>query len=339
MLLADQGAQVFKIDPAEGDPLVGTHEYAVWNRGKTQVASSFSIESILGLVHDADLLIECLNPNQADDIGLSMELLAETNSKLILVSLPAFPKGHKYENLPAREELLASSSGIYALSPSGEVPVPGEGPSFHTLHYASTFAAITAASAIAAALIHRNKTNQGQKITVPIHDSMYQGIGTALVRHSKRDHGRQEAHPVIERFYECSDNRWVNVNLAIPRFLEIFLNAIEHPEWMEYLTKMQDFKSDPSLVATWKQRISKVWKQRTALEWESLMSDVGLPVTMCRSVEEWVNEQHAIQSGAVLEIDDPHFGKMKQPGVLVRTLSNPGIVSDPAPYPQNITYE
>ena len=332
MLLADQGADVLKIFPEEGNPLEGTAEHAVWNRGKTQISTSFSLETILEFLSDAYVLIECLNPYQADNIGLTSEILSKTNASLITVSLPAFREGHKYENIPAREELVAASSAIYALNPSGELPVEGEGPSFHSLYYASTFAAMTAAPAVVAALIQRDLTKTGQKITVPIHDAMFQGMGTALVRHAKRKHGRQEGHPIIERFYECSDNRWVNVNLSIPRFLEIFLDVIEHPEWMKDISSIGPSNPDSSLIDSWKYKINAVWKQRTALEWESLMSDVGLPVTMCRSIDEWVNEEHALQSGAIIEINDPHFGKMKQPGVLVRTLSNPGIVSGPAPY-------
>ena len=335
MLLADQGANVLKIDPENGNPLEGTPEHAVWNRGKIQITTSFSLDSILEHLSDADVLIECLNPSQISNIGLTTEIISKTNAGLITASLPAFREGHKYENIPAREELVAASSGIYAFNPSGELPVEGEGPSFHSLYYASTFAAMTAAPAIVAALIQRDTTKIGQKITVPIHDAMYQGMGTALVRHAKRSHGSQEGHPIIERFYECSDNRWVNVNLSIPRFLEIFLDVIEHPEWMKEISAIGHSNSDSSLIDSWKYKFNEVWKQRTALDWENLMSDVGLPVTMCRSIDEWINEEHALQSGAVIEINDPYFGKMKQPGVLVRTLSNPGMVSDPAPYGGN----
>lgn len=331
MLLADQGATVIKVEPLSGDPLRGTPEFAVWNRGKGSEISDLTQQSVLELVRGADIVIDCLDPGEAESLNLTFSDLSETNPGLVVVSLPAFAKGHKYEHLPAREALIASSSGVYASSPSGEKPIPGEGPSFHGLYYASTFAALTASAAVTAALIHRMVTTRGQQITVPIHDSMYQGMGTALVRHSTRAHGRQEGHPVIDRFYKCSDNRWVNVNIAMPRFLEPFLRAVGLPEWTEALSNINSLSSDAELASEWRERFAAIWTARTAEDWEAFMSTIGVPVTMCRTTEEWMNEPHAAESEAVIEVTDPIFGTMKQPGLIVRTHGNSGQVAGPAP--------
>ena len=189
---------------------------------------------------------------------------------------------------------------------------------------------MTASAAVTAALIQRTVTTRGQQITVPIHDSMYQGMGTALVRHSNRAHGRQEGHPVIARFYKCSDNRWVNVNIAMPRFLEPFLRAVGRPEWTEALNNINSLSSDAEVASIWRERFAEIWTERAAEDWETFMADVGVPVTMCRTTEEWMNEPHAAESEAVIEVTDPTFGTMRQPGLLVRTLGNPGRVAGPA---------
>ena len=329
MLLADQGATVIKVEPLDGDPLRGTAEFAVWNRGKHFKRSDFTQQSVQELVKGADIVIDCLDPGEAEKLNITFPDLSRNNPGIVVVSLPAFAKGHKYEHLPAREAVIASSSGVYASTPSGEQPIPGEGPSFHGLYYASAFAAMTASAAVAAALIQRTMTVRGQQVTVPIHDSMYQGMGTALVRHSNRTHGRQEGHPVIARFYKCSDNRWVNVNIAMPRFLEPFLRAVGRPEWMEGLNNINSLSSDAELASEWREKFEEIWTERTAEDWETFMAGIGVPVTMCRTTDEWMNEPHATESGAVIEVTDPNYGMMRQPGLLVRTLGNPGQVPCP----------
>ena len=122
--------------------------------GKVLKSPTSPNNPVLELVREADIVIDCLDPGEAENLKLTFSDLSGTNPGLVVVSLPAFAKGHKYEHLPAREALIAASSGVYASSPSGENPIPGEGPSFHGLYYASTFAAMTSSAAVTAALIH-----------------------------------------------------------------------------------------------------------------------------------------------------------------------------------------
>ena len=326
MLLSDQGAEVVRIDSPKDYPAwIKGPANSVWNRGKQSfeidVSDSHGKERLVEHTNDADVIIYDKHPDFYEDFDLSYSSLAKDNPSLICVSLPGFPKGHTYEDLPPDEGIVASASGIYSFNPSGELPVAGEGPSFHGLPYASTFAAITASTAVVAALYYRAKHNTGQQITVPVHDAMYQGMGTALVRHSKRSTGNQEGHPVIKRFYQCKDRRWINVNISFPRFLKPFLDTIDHIEWLEPLTDTNRLLSNETDLNRWNNRFTEVWQNKTALEWENIMDELGIPGTMCRTIDEWLDSEHSVISGATITIDDPIFGKMKQPGKIVR-LSN-----------------
>jgi len=154
MLLADQGADVLKIEPLNGSPSRGSSEFSVWNRGKKliklDIFSPDSVTVLRKLISEVDALIENLPPNTSTSLSLSYKVLKKAYPKLIYVTLPGFPDGHEYQHIPPEEYLVSSASGIYALSPSREQPVTGEGPSFHELYYSSTFAAITAAPAFVA---------------------------------------------------------------------------------------------------------------------------------------------------------------------------------------------
>ena len=335
MLLSDQGAEVVRIgSPKDYPAWIKGPANSVWNRGKQSfeidVSDSHGKERLVEHTNDADVIIYDKHPDFYEDFDLSYSSLAKDNPGLICVSLPGFPKGHTYEDLPPDEGIVASASGIYSFNPSGELPIAGEGPSFHGLPYASTFAAITASTAVVAALYYRAKHNTGQQITVPVHDAMYQGMGTALVRHSKRSTGNQEGHPVIKRFYQCKDRRWINVNISFPRFLKPFLASIDHMEWLEQLTDANTLLSNKTDLSHWISRFAAVWQNKTALEWENIMDELGIPGTMCRTIDEWMDSEHSVISGATITIDDPVFGKMKQPGKLVRLNNHDHANLDPA---------
>ena len=327
MLLSDQGAEVVRIDSPKDYPMrFEGHAISIWNRGKQSfeinVSDRQGQEELIKNTADADVIIYDNHPDCYKDFNLSYNSLAKDNPGLVCVSLPGFPKGHIYEDLPPDEGIVASASGIYSFNPSGEFPVAGEGPSFHALPYASTFAAITASTAVVAALYHREKQGTGQQITVPVHDAMYQGMGTALVRHSKRSTGNQEGHPVIKRFYQCKEGRWINVNISFFRFLKPFLDSIDHTEWLEPLTDINNLLSNETDRNRWINRFTEVWKNKTALEWENIMDELGIPGTMCRTIDEWLNSEHSMISGATITIDDPTFGKMKQAGKIVRLYNH-----------------
>ena len=323
MLLCDQGAKVIRVESQPNGPVfINAEERSVWHRGKASIKIDLSDKSgfaeLFGEIHEADVIIYDHHPDHFGEYDLSYTSLSKENPGLICVSLPGFPKGHIYEDLPPDEGIVAAASGIYSFNPSGEQPVEGEGPSFHALPYASTFSAITASAAVVAALFHRVKHGSGQQITVPVHDAMYQGMGSALVRHSKRSHGNQEGHPVIKRFYRCKDNRWINVNISIPRFLQPFLESINHTEWLEPLTDSKTLVADELSRKHWTNQFEDVWLGRTAIQWENEIAELGIPGTMCRTIDEWLDSEHSVAAGTTITVEDPVLGKIKQPGRIVR---------------------
>ena len=98
---------------------------------------------------------------------------------------------------------------------------------------------------------------------------------------------------------------------------------------MEGLNNISSLSSDAELAGEWREKFEEIWTERTAENWETFMAGIGVPVTMCRTTDEWLNEPHATESGAVIEVTDLNFGMMRQPGLLVRTLGNPGRVLSP----------
>ncbi len=326
MLLCDQGADVVKVEPPGGERMRGEAAFAVWNRGKKSVVMDFATEDgatvLRRLAATADVLI-----SDSDDVGgaVSIDRLLESNPRLVGVTLPAFGAAHPDADLPPLEPLIAAASGIYADRGGGA-------PSLIAVPHASVFGAITAAAAVAAALLHREISGKGQRVSAPLHDAMFGAMGAHLVRlPGETGAYAQPGHPVIARFYECADGRWVNINAGYPRALQPMVAAFGHPEWAKPLLDTESLLAHPEDRRLWIDQIARIWKTRTALEWEQVMDEAGVPCTMCRTIDEWIDTDQAAAMGAVIDVDDPDYGLMRQVGVQAHFSESEGGAQGRAP--------
>ena len=332
MLLVDQGAEVVKLEPPQGSRMRGSEAFAVWNRSKKSVILDASLDGISNVVDElaatADVLISDSETLPHND---SVARIQAANPRLVTVWLPAFGADHANSSLPPHETLVAAATGIYADRGAGA-------PSYISVPHASIFGALTAAPAVIAALLHREATGEGQRVELPLYDAMFGAMGAqAVVLPEGADDARP--HPAVARFYECSDGRWVNINAGYPRALIPMVGAFGHPEWAEPLLDTDSLLAHPEDRQLWIDTLENTWRSRTALEWEQIMDEAGVPCTMCRTVEEWLDSDQAAAMGAVGEIDDPAFGPMRQVGIQVHLSESEGEIQRPAPSLGEHTHE
>jgi crotonobetainyl-CoA:carnitine CoA-transferase CaiB-like acyl-CoA transferase len=324
MLLADQGAEVVKIEPPAGGRLRGTAPFAVWNRSKKSIILDASADATAGIINNlaasADILVADFETLPQ---GATVTDLHVANPRLITVCLPAFAADHPDADLPPHETIVAAATGIYADRGTGA-------PSFIAVPHASIFGALTAAPAVVAALLHREATGRGQRIDLPLYNAMFGAMGSQVVVLPDRA-DEAKPHPVIARFYECGDGRWVNINAGYPRALIPMVRAFGHPEWAAPLLDTESLLAHTEDRQLWIDTLEEVWRARTALEWERIMDEAGVPCTMCRTVEEWLDCDQASAMGAVAEVDDPVFGPLRQVGIQVHLSQNEGSIRRHAP--------
>lgn len=326
MLLADQGADVVKIERPEGDPLRGSPVFSVWNRGKKSVAadprSEVDKRDLLGLARESDVVIEGFDSGSSP-YGIDYQTARSEKPDIIHLHIPGFSESG---TTTASELIISAATGVYVDRSADS----SEGASFIALPYASIFGAMVAAPAITAALFHRERSGEGQSVIVPLYDSMFTAMGSAIVRRPDVPVGPGALSPAIARFYRCADDRWVNLNAMYERSLRPMLSAMGHPDWYDALTNEQ-LHANIEEREEWTARFAEVWLERTAVEWEDMMENVGVPLTMCRTLQEWMETDHAWHSGAVVELDDPVYGPMRQVGIQVRLEDTPGAIRGAAP--------
>ena len=323
MLLAEQGADVIKVERPGGDPARGEPAFATWNRSKRSVEldlkSSDGLEQAQELINWADVLIENFRPGVADRLGIGYEATG-TNSGLVYCSLPGFGEDSPHRNERGWEHIVGAATGAHQGVAGMDEPL------FLPLPSASSFAAIIGSVSVTMALIARQRTGQGQRIEVPLHSAMFAAMG----RHLSKFH---DINPpdlftlprnVMSHQYQCADGRYVQNHGMYQRFASQFLQAAGRPEWIEDLEDLYGAEVSPDTIEMWRERVEDLFKEKTAKEWEDAIAETGGACTVCKTVDEWMVHEHALGAGMVVEVDDAEHGRMKQPGAPTRLRGTPG---------------
>jgi crotonobetainyl-CoA:carnitine CoA-transferase CaiB-like acyl-CoA transferase len=341
LLLADQGAEVIRVDPPGGSRWQ-TAANATLQRGKRSLELDLKDAADLAfaraLIGTADVLIENFRPGVMERVGVGWD--AVRRDRLIYCSLPGFAADDPRATIPAWEGVLAAATGTYAgrgTAGSGGSARPASGaeewPRFNPLPLASEFGALAAAIAIVMALIARERDGLGQRIEVPLFDAMFLAFGASALRVDGAAGGGRPPNP-WSGVYQCRDGGLVLLNLATSRFVRRFLEATGSLEaWTEKGYLQPDrLVHDNELWARQRQDLSALLRTRTAEEWDALATQTLLPVTRIRTGAEWMTSTHARDAGIVIPVDDPGYGRMLQPGPSVRLHGSPNPV--PAPRTQ-----
>src|SRR3990172_9069140 len=217
MLLADQGADVIKVERPDGDPMRGHPAFAVWNRGKRSVVLDLHTrqgrQTALNLAEQADVLIENFRPGVADRLGIGAADLTAHNPRLLYVSLPGFGEESPYRDLPAWEPLVGAVTATYVHRRSPN----SDGPAFVSLPIPSVYAAMVSAAAVGAALFHRERTGEGQRLEAPLHRATFVAIGYRLVRTSANVDVQARADRlggIVAGAHLCADGRYLYIHGA-----------------------------------------------------------------------------------------------------------------------------
>jgi len=332
MLMADQGADVIKVDPP-GGPRWQTPANATWNRGKRSINLDLKqapdLEIARAMVETADVVVENFRPGVMDRIGLGPVAMTEVNPRLIYCSVPGFASDDPRATMPAYEGIIGAASATYR-PPSGK----GDRPMYTAIPIASTYGAFQSVVAIVMALNARERDGLGQHIEIPLFDSMFQSIGRFGVKVHNAAPVTQTLQELWAGIFQGKDGEWVRFGGPGNQNFRHFVELAGITSWDdEGLTDFKRPLDDTDFAAEARRRIEELFKSRTAQEWEDLIAEAGSEGAVCRTSAEWFEHPHAREAQMVVEVDDPIYGKMLQPGVNARMSLTQGEVRGPAPTP------
>ena len=166
MLLVDQGAEVIKVDPP-GGPVWDAAANATWNRGKRSILLDLKAEDDLEtarrLIGSADVVVENFRPGVMDRLGLGAAAMTAADPRLVYASLPGFASDDPRRDVAAWEGVVGASTATYFARGVFQME-DSPRPVYTAVPIASTYAALQAATAIAAALVARERDGRNSSM-------------------------------------------------------------------------------------------------------------------------------------------------------------------------------
>ena len=377
MFLADNGADVIRIEAPSGDPFARQTGYRVWNRGKR--SASLDLQSDAGrgqfevLVRASDVVVDSFSLGTTERLGIDHEVLSTLNPRIITCSISAYGEHRAHRDRPGYDGLVAARTGLLydqkgrrgtameficgRPGPHPEFDAPQglvrgadrEGPIFPRTPWPSVGAAYFATLGIAAALRARQVSGHGQRVTT----SLLQGALAAACLNWQRvenpDAPLYWMWPIdsrsIEGLYECADGKWVHHWTLRPRWV---LAAAEGDTLCAAETDAS-YRDDPDRVSMepdglltglfLHEQLTAAFKKFPSDEWVRAAEESGLGLTTVRSPGEALADKSFLADGCVVEVEDQDEGPIHHVGTLLEFSETPGSIAGPAPRPGEHTDE
>ena len=328
LVLADQGADVIRVDPP-GGPRWDTPVNAALLRGRRHVIldlhDATDRRRAGDLIASADVVVENFRPGVAGRLGVGADAMLARGPHLVYCSLPGFGADDPRADLAAWEGVVMAAAGAYSLDVSGSV-IPGgvaagSAPVFSPLPLASLFGALEGAMAIVAALLARRRDGLGQRVEVPLFDTLFEAIGLRALSYQRNGPAFTDFG---SGFYHCADGTYFTFIASWFHHLERFVEAAGVRSWIDDgVVDYDRLWSDPATLRELQDRLAVLFATRPAQEWEDLARAHGCTVGMLRTTREWMAEPQAVVSGTLVAVDDPLLGRTLVPGIAVRSSSAP----------------
>ena len=345
LYLADMGADVIKVEaPGGGDnartmydaakvPGGDSTVFLATNRNKRSVAVDLTKAegraAFLRLVASADVVIEAYRGGVAERLGIGYEACAAANPRVVYCSLSAFGPTGPFRAKPGLDMLVQALGGI--MSVTGEAD---GGPLLCGTPVVDTMGALATGQAVVTALLHRERTGQGQRIDVALLDQALLANAARLIQYlaTGEETGRHgSAHPFMVPFqaFEAKDG-WLYAAVWHDRLWAPFCAAIEHPE----LERDPRFADRPTRFAHREELralLRPIFRHRTIAEWMARLEAADVLCTPVNGFADLPRDPQVRASGMLVEEEHPRAGRFTTLGPAVRFTATPGTRRTPAP--------
>ena len=333
MLLAEQGAEVIKVERPGGDPFRKELGFMVWNRSKRGITLDLKRPEgqrvAQELAKRADVLIENYHPGVAERLGIGYDALRKLNPKLIYCSISGFGHSGPYRDLPGWDHIVASVVGLYVYQGGAGPPV------YLVLPFPSYYGAIMAAFSVATALWARRIMGKGQRIDMPLFNSRLVAHSMSVVdfKGIKRIfRGDPQGGSPLYKFYPGKDGKWFFLALGNLTFLAKFAVALGHDEWVtDPRFDGAPFLILPPTSTELIAMLKETFSSKTRDEWLKFLRANDIPCAPALSVAEYMDDPQVQANEMVEVVEQPPLGKVRQMGVPIKFPLTPGRIKGPAP--------
>lgn len=339
--LGDLGADVIKVEPIAGEWQRFTAaggakgnqvnvSFLSLNRNKRSLAVDLKSDGGRALVHEliagADVFLQNYRPGVAARLGLDYETLSALNPALVYVSISGYGEDGPYRDRPGQDLLLQAMSGaMLSAGRAGEPPTPAG------QYLADAVTASTAFEGVLAALLHRERTGDGQLVTVNMLDALttlqMQELSVYTVGGVPQQRGAEpHAHVYIRAPYGVFATSDGYLALAFAD-LDKLGRLLDDPSLLGLDAEEHGWTHRDELYAT----VSHHLKGRSTQHWLDVLLPAGMWVGPVYGYEELVNDPQILHNGTFVEYDHPTEGHVKTPGFPYRFSRTPPRIDRGAP--------
>ena len=349
-MMAELGADVIKVEPPDGDTLrdIGARGdarvgplFIHANRGKRSVTLDLkqpkAREVMLRLLVGADCLIYNVRPAAMERLGLSYEAVSAVNPGIVYAGLFGFDQRGPYAARPAYDDLIQGACAVPWLGHRAGAEVPRYAP----VAIADRYCGQAGLAAVLAALFHRQRTGEGQRLDVPMYETFAHMVlsdhlyGRTLAPDGEPGYERLLA--TARRPYATLDG-YVCLMVYNDRQWRQFFNAIGEPELSDD-SRLADIAVRTRNVDFAYGLLADRMLRRSTADWMALLEAADIPVMPYHSLESLLEDPQIVASGLVRPVPDPEQGvtlALATPSQWSRTPPQSGL---PAPRLGQHTHE
>jgi len=336
-LLADQGADVIKVEPPGGDnlrhypsTLEGENRaFLGVNRSKQGIVldlkSPAELAVLLDLAAEADVLVHNFRPGVPERLRIDYETLAQLNPRLIYCAVTGYGEEGPMRGKAGYDQVLQAMTGMCVLQGR-----PGGPPELTYGSPVDYYAAALVAAGTASALYERERSGKGQYVGVSLLRSALTMQSARMIKaegelhdisRDMRSGGITGLHPTAEGYLYLSANT--------PHFWDSLCR----------LTGLEEFAADPRYETVRKRaerageivpKLRERLASRTAVEWEELFDD-AVPCSIVRPVEDMFSHPQVLAEGIMATIEHDVLGYYSGVAVPIKFSRTPSPASFAAP--------
>ena len=314
-LLADQGAEVVKVEPPDGDNLrkypstlqAESRAFIGINRSKLGLALDLKkpegLATLLRLVRDADVLVHNFRPSVPKRLGIDYESLSQINPRLIYCAVTGYGESGPWKDKAGYDQVLQTVTGMCVLQGKR-----GGAPEIVYGSVIDYYAAALVAGGVSSALYERERSGRGQYVGVSLLRSALTMQSARLVwaEGEPRDIGRDFRSGGITGLHPTRDG-YIYISANTARFWRALcekagLDDLAHNERYDSVRKRAQHASE--IVP----RLHEALHARTALEWEAHFGD-DVPCAAARAVEDVFDNVQVVAENMVTTTEHPLVGR------------------------------
>ena len=344
MLLADQGAEVIKVEnPRGGDHTRGhpnrrgglSAAFLNNNRGKRSVAidlkSPAGLGAVLELVRGCDVFVQNFRPGVAERVGLGEAAVREVAPHAVYVSISGFGDAGPWAAKPVYDPLVQAVSGLASIQGGGD----DARPRLVRTIVPDKLSGVVTAQAVAAALLARERGVPGadaQHVRVSMLDAVVAflwGSDMAGQTFVGDETPQAKAASFIDLIYDSADG-YLSVAVQSDREWAALTRALDRPAWLDdprfRTPALRQEHIDERLALT-----QEVLLARTAADWLERLEAEDVPCAPVLVRSELAGHPQVRANAVVVETDHPLAGRLRQARPAARFSGTPVEIGAGAP--------